>query len=957
MKRIRIALIVSAIMMMAFLSYGLLGTSNPKLSLVKDFYIHSTDSYDSAIAIANEYNLELYEYSEYGFSVFEADSASSDYLLDNGFSFNSYSIVEAPPWETSSDEDPYLKNQYGLEITSTIESWAVTEGSTDVTIAIIDTGIDIYHSEFEGRISSLSKNVVTNLTGLAAVDDDYGHGTMVAGIIGANKDNSIGIAGITQNTTLLVIKANQTGEGSFWDSDVIEGIYYAIEQGADVINLSLGSTYANPQTSAAIDVAIENGIVVVAASGNDGTDEANYPASFEAVISVSAIDSSYSIADYSNYGEQIDIAAPGSDILTTSIDNGYMYGSGTSFAAPHITGIIALFLSVNPDASVDEIKDKLFISANDLGSQGLDEYYGYGLINAYDFIASTYYTITYITTPGTPIEPDYVLSGSYLDTSIIPTLADSVFVGWYLDANFQTEFDDSVPITSNLTLYALYSDAYHTVRFITEGSEVADKIVEHDSVFVLPVSSLSGYRFLGWYLDEARSILYLTSPVIGDLTLYAKFEEIIYYDITYYVEGELYLQETYEENANVVLPNPSIYGYSFGGWYLDSEYVNEYLAESITSDLILYALLIPETYQVTLIADGNTTIVECNYLETPDILDPVKVGYDFAGWYLDLNFTERYFNQPLTGDITLYALFESQVYTIDLMILGEHYDYLYCEPGSTPTLPDIVVPGYEFEGWYTNSSFASVYTPSAINNDIILYGKYTETVYVVRFFDDSGALINSQNLTWGDNIIYPTTPVKTSTASFDFTFLHWTYSAVSAEESVDIYPVFEKIFIVSSVSLNPAVDTIFVGSEYLDESIIMNDASLMVVVESNLDTDTAGKYLISYQIYDEETLVYTLYRYVRVIETVQNIEIILNEGISTLYLGQPYEESGATTNYGTIIISGTVDTSTVGVYYILYQVEYDGILYSKTRIISVLDTSVLSVVVEVYAFNREDYDE
>ncbi len=957
MKKLRKTLLLSVISLMTFFAYSAIFNNNISYTLVENQFIHSVSSLDEANKLADDYNLELLEYDSYGIATYLNTENIDTLLINNGFSYNSYASVEAPPWQTSSEEDPYLRNQYALDMETVIDTWGVTEGSADITIAIIDTGIDIYHEEFTGRISSLSKNVVTGAVGLTAVIDDFGHGTMVAGIIGANKDNSVGIAGITQNTTLLVIKANQTGEGAFFDSDVIEGIYYSIDNGADVINLSLGSTYPNPNTRDAIDVAIENGIVVVGASGNDGDDTLNYPASFDQVISVGALDNTYTIAEYSNYNEQVDISAPGSDILTTSIDGGYMYGSGTSFAAPQVTGIIALYMSVYPDATVAEIKDKLFITAMDLGADSLDEYYGYGLVQAYDFVVATYYTITYVTFPGTPVEPDYVLSGTYLESTPIPTLTDSVFIGWYLDPNFINPFDDSVPITSNLTLYALYSDAYHTVRFVTDGTSVSSLVVEHLDTFTLPTTSLEGYRFLGWYTEPELINQYQMAPVIGDLTLYASFEEIIYYSVTFYVQGDVYIVESYEENTVITLPQVDIYGYNFDGWYLDSEFTQEYVNNPIAEDMILYAKLSQNTYDITLWVDGISSVVSFEYLSTPTIVDPIKVGYEFAGWYLDSELTQRYYLSPITEDFTLYAKFVSEAYTIDLIILGEHYDYVYVESGATPILPEISMLGYDFNGWFLDSGFATEYVNGPLSNNLVLYGNYSETEYVIRFFDSNGSIVTQYILYYNDLIVYPANPTKDSTLSFTYTFLNWSTTMTNATSSLDIYPIFERTFIESSVSLNPGVDTIMVGDEHIDGSITTADTSLTVVTESNLDSEEAGKYEIIYNIYDGGELLYSISRYVRVIEPETDVNITLNPGISTIYLGEEYTEEGATSNVGEIVISGTVDTANIGIYYITYTVEYNGMTYAKTRIVTVLDQSVKTVqVITALSYKEEDYE-
>jgi len=352
-KVLKVGLLMFIIMMISFFAFS----NSEQTRIVPSSYseyemLYPVNSIEAAYELEMRYGLELIEYSGH-FATFEINALTNiNQLIEAGFIYNNIVSSIGRPIPLS---DPYLNYQYGITITDTDDAWKIEAGSAEIIIAIIDTGIDTNHEEFIGRISSLSYNVTTNQTGLLAIEDDNGHGTMVAGVIGAIRDNKIGIAGITNFTQLMVIKANEDGVDTFKESNIIEAIYYAVDHGANVINLSLGSTYANPLTNEAINYATDHGVFVVGAAGNEGNSVPMYPASFENAISVSAVDSGSTIAPYSNFNEHVDIAAPGTQIYSTANDGAYATASGTSFAAPHVSGIIALYLSAFPLASVNEV--------------------------------------------------------------------------------------------------------------------------------------------------------------------------------------------------------------------------------------------------------------------------------------------------------------------------------------------------------------------------------------------------------------------------------------------------------------------------------------------------------------------------------------------------------------------------------------------------------------------------
>ena len=210
------------------------------------------------------------------------------------------------------------------------------------------------------------------------------HGTHVAGIIAAKKDNGIGGYGIDPSAKIL---SYDVFGGGFWSFDytIANAILEAVDQGADVINMSLGSSMPSTVLQEAVEKAISKGVVVVAAAGNDGMDMPNYPASYEGVISVGSINSSKKLSNFSTYGASIDVVAPGENVYAPYYDvkKGSTFAnlSGTSMASPAVAGVAALLLSKNPKLTPAEVEYILEKTATDFGTTGFDNKYGNGLIN------------------------------------------------------------------------------------------------------------------------------------------------------------------------------------------------------------------------------------------------------------------------------------------------------------------------------------------------------------------------------------------------------------------------------------------------------------------------------------------------------------------------------------------------------------------------------------------------
>jgi subtilisin family serine protease len=200
----------------------------------------------------------------------------------------------------------------------------------------------------------------------------------------AEADNAEGVAGIAPASTLMPITVDD-GQGGITLSDMLDAVDWAREHGADVINLSLGGMLSPEQAALSqptFTAAREAGILTVAAAGNDAIPFRMYPAGFAGVVSVVAVDGADEVAEFSNFGKTIDIAAPGVDLYSTIIGGGYERWSGTSMASPHVAGVAALVRAARPGLVVDELEAVLRASAVDLGEPGWDEVYGDGRVDA-----------------------------------------------------------------------------------------------------------------------------------------------------------------------------------------------------------------------------------------------------------------------------------------------------------------------------------------------------------------------------------------------------------------------------------------------------------------------------------------------------------------------------------------------------------------------------------------------
>ena len=386
-----------------------------------------------------------------------------------------------------------------------------------IKVAVIDSGIDLDHPYLKGRILSNGYDFVNFKV---KPDDVLGHGTHVAGII----------ADCTNDLNVKIMPIKVIGDNELGGSLVIaKGIEYAIDGGADVINLSLGGKNSELIDNA-VEKAVDKGVVVCVSSGNgdevyhNPIDTANVsPAGVEKAIVVSAIDSEGKIAPFSNYGASVDIAAPGVKITSAYKDGNYAIMSGTSMAAPYVSAAAAMIKLANPDYTPAQIEETLKNYCDDLGDEGRDDYYGNGALNLYHAIPDC--TVSFNVNGGSSVESKTTKSGFDIDLPV-PTksfkvtlnanggsISNSVynlacaFDGWYKEPlldGLRCAGGNAYVVKSNETLYAKWNNPM---------------------LGAVNSPSRTNYNFLGWYTSANGGSKYTSASQIDkDITLYAHWE-------------------------------------------------------------------------------------------------------------------------------------------------------------------------------------------------------------------------------------------------------------------------------------------------------------------------------------------------------------------------------------------------------------------------------------------------
>lgn len=326
----------------------------------------------------------LEEYNVINFTVHQQINAFSADIADS-----TISVLSCEKKIRYIEEDLLIGVEKKVVQSSQIIDWGASEVNapnvwnnstgTGVKIAVVDTGICKKHPDL-GVTGGVN---LVGSTNNKKWDDDNGHGTHVAGIIGAC-DNSIGVVGVAYDSELYAVKVlDSSGNGQI--SDVIEGIEWAVKNDMDIISLSVGTTFYSQALEDACDFAYNSDVLLVAAAGNSGdgnltSNNVEYPAKFDSVVAVSAVDNNGIAPLWSSDGEEVELSAPGVNIYSTFLGGSYATESGTSMATPFVSGIAGLVKSEYPSLTSHEIRELLCSSAVDLGMPKRDTLYGFGLV-------------------------------------------------------------------------------------------------------------------------------------------------------------------------------------------------------------------------------------------------------------------------------------------------------------------------------------------------------------------------------------------------------------------------------------------------------------------------------------------------------------------------------------------------------------------------------------------------
>jgi serine protease len=297
--------------------------------------------------------------------------------------------------------DPAFSVQWHLTQINVEGAWNMSSGE-GVTVAVLDSGVNSTGFDgFGGRL--VPGYSAVNFSNPDFTEDANGHGTHVAGTIAQETNNATGVAGIAFRASIMPVKVlNRRGWGT--NRQISDGIRWAADHGADVINMSLGGYMRSRNMEDAVNYAYDRGVVLVAACGNGGIDRVAYPAAYENCIAVGAVRYDEVVADYSNRGLELDVVAPGGDVgedlnedgygdgvlqetfryslAGQALGWGYPFWEGTSMASPHVAGVAALIIAANPNYTPADVRNAIINTAVDLGDSGWDEVYGYGLLDA-----------------------------------------------------------------------------------------------------------------------------------------------------------------------------------------------------------------------------------------------------------------------------------------------------------------------------------------------------------------------------------------------------------------------------------------------------------------------------------------------------------------------------------------------------------------------------------------------
>ena len=408
------------------------------------------------------------------------------------------------------------------------------------------------------------------------------------------------------------------------------------------------------------------------------------------------------------------------------------------------------------------------------------------------------YTVIYIN-EGTEYHKEILEHGSVITSIQDPTKEGYTFTGWYTKDNEKVSYP--ITVTEDITLYSKYEINSYKVSYYNEGKKyIEDQKINYGENALKPNTNPSkiGYTFKYWSLKENGEEYEFSTKITKDITLYAVYE-INKYTVTYINEGIEYHKETLEYGNTITsIQNPTKEGYTFTGWYTkDNEKVSYPI--TVTEDITLYSKYEINSYKVSYYNEGKKYIEDqkINYGENalkPNT-NPSKIGYTFKYWSLKENGEEYEFSTKITKDITLYAVYEINKYTVTYINEGIEYHKETAEYGSVITeIQDPTKEGYTFTGWYTKDNEKVSY-PITVTKNITLYSKYEINSYKVSYYNEGKKYIEDQKINYGENALKP----NTNPSKIGYTFKYWSLKENGEEyefstkitKDITLYAVYE----------------------------------------------------------------------------------------------------------------------------------------------------------------------
>lgn len=396
--------------------------------------------------------------------------------------------------------DTLYYNQWGVPATKVDLAWDLSRGVANVVVAVLDTGVQVDHPDlapnvwvnrFEiagNGVDDDNNGYIDDINGWDFVNedsnpaDDHGHGTLCSGVIGATQDNAMGVSGIAPRARIMGMKV-ANASGYFYDSDTVPGYLYATDNGARVFSCSFFSDKVSAAERDALKYAVKKGVLPVVAAGNANSVMPYYPAHHEVVLAVAAIDSGLNKAGFSNFGANVDVAAPGVAIQTIALGGGYGSYSGTSLACPVVAGIAALLKSAKPTATGAQLRKAIEDTAVVLNQVPFGEYTNYGLVNAEAAMKAV------LQSPAPPRPPRFHYM-TRVGTKPSGSLARTRIQG----RGFQSPVD--VQIKANGSNVAILSRGRDFVEFKTpSGASEIELYVEDGLVATVPQVFSGGYAY------------------------------------------------------------------------------------------------------------------------------------------------------------------------------------------------------------------------------------------------------------------------------------------------------------------------------------------------------------------------------------------------------------------------------------------------------------------------------